>query len=264
MWGLTKPKIKILGSDIAGRIEAVGDNVKRFQPGDEVFGDIMEHWGGFAEYVCAPESMLTLKPAGMTFEQAAALPQAAVVALQGIRDKGNIQPGQKVMINGAGGGSGSFALQLARMYDAEVTGIDSGEKLDTMRSNGADHVIDYTKEDFAIREERYDLILDLAAHRSIFDYRRVLQPNGVYLLVGGSMPRILQAAFLGPLISIAGSRKMGMLLVKQNKGLDYLSELVMNGTITPVIDRTYPLDEAPEALRYLGEGHARGKVIITV
>lgn len=264
IWGLLKPKYKILGSDIAGRIEAVGRNVKQFQPGDEVFGDIMESWGGFAEYVCAPENTLMLKPAGMTFEDAAAIPQAAVVALQGLRDKGRIQPGQTVLINGAGGGAGTFAVQIAKSFGAEVTGVDSTGKLEMMRSIGADRVIDYTQEDFTQNGLQYDLILDLVASHSIFDYKRVLTPRGIYVMVGGSMAYIFQTLFLGFLISITGTKKMGILGAKPNKDLSYMLELIDSGKVVPVIDKRYPLSEVPEALRYLGEGHARGKVVITV
>ena len=264
MWGLLKPKYKILGSDIAGRVEAVGGKVKQFQPGDEVFGDIMYRWGGFAEYVCAPENELMLKPASMTFEQAAAVPQAALVALQGLRDKGKIQPGHKVLINGAGGGSGTFAVQIAKLLGAEVTGVDSTGKLDLMRSLGADHVIDYTQEDYTKKGKRYDLILDFVAYRSIFDSKRVLNPKGIFVMVGGPLARIFQFLFLGPWVSLTTGRKMGILAHKPNKDLAYMTELIEAGKIVPVIDRRYPLSEVPEALRYLGEGHAKGKVVITL
>ncbi|KAF5435453.1 NADPH:quinone reductase [Candidatus Methanophagaceae archaeon] len=264
-FGLLKPKNKILGGDIAGRVEAVGRNVKQFQPGDEVFGDLSGcGFGGFAEYVCARENALVLKPASMTFEEAAAVPQAAVLALQGLRDKGQIQPGQKVLINGAGGGAGTFAVQIAKSFGAVVTGVDSTRKLDIMRSIGADHVIDYTMEDFTESGQRYDWILDFAAHHSIFDYKRALSPKGMYVMVGGSTALMFQVLFLGPLISIATSKKMGILAHKPNKGLVYLKELFEAGKVKPVIDKRYPLSEVPEALRYFGEGHARGKVVITV
>ena len=184
--GLLKPRFHILGSDVAGQVEAVGRNVRRFQPGDEVFGDLFDCFGGFAEYVCAPEKLLTPKPDSMTPEQVASLPQGACIALQGIRDKGRVQPGDKVLINGAGGSAGSFAVQIAKSLGAEVTGVDNAEKLDMMRSIGADHVIDYTKEDFTRNGRRYDLILDLRAHHSFLDYRRALSARGIYLMVGGS------------------------------------------------------------------------------
>jgi NADPH:quinone reductase-like Zn-dependent oxidoreductase len=270
MWGLLKPKQKILGSDIAGRVEAVGSKVKQFLPGDEVFGDILYSKGGFAEYVCAHEDALALKPATMTFEQVAAIPQAAVVALQGLRDKGQIQSGRdnpvkRVLINGAGGGAGTFAIQIAKLFGAEVTGVDSLKKLEMMRSIGADHVIDYNGEDFTKNGQSYDLILDLVAYRSIFDWKRILSPNGAYVLVGGSMARILQAVLLGPLISKTGSRKMGVLAWTPNASdLVFMTALFGTGKVVPVIDRCYPLSEAAEALRYLGAGQARGKVVITV
>jgi len=264
--GLLKPKYKILGADIAGRIEAVGRNAKQFQPGDEVFGDISGcSWGGFAEYVCARENALALKPASMTFEEAAAVPQAAVLALQGLRDKGQIQSGQKVLINGAGGGVGTFAVQIAKSFGAEVTGVDSTGKLDMLRSIGVDQVIDYTGEDFTKNGQLYDLILDVVAYRSIFDYKRALSPKGSYVFVGGSMAAFFQVVFLGPWISMTGSKKMGILMHKPNTSdLDFMKELFEAGKVVPVLDRRYPLSEVPEALRYLGEGHVRGKVVITM
>jgi NADPH:quinone reductase-like Zn-dependent oxidoreductase len=265
IFGLLKPKIKILGADMAGRVEAVGKNVKQFQPDDEVFGDISGcGWGGFAEHVCARENALALKPTSVTFEEAAAVPQAALLALQGLRYKGQIQPGQKVLINGAGGGAGTFAVQIAKSFGAEVTGVDSTKKLDMMRSIGADQVIDYTQEDFTKNEQRYDLILDVAAYHSIFDYKRALSPKGIYVMVGGSMAQVFQVMFLGPWISMTGSKKMGLLMHKPNKSLAFMKELLEAGKVLPVIDRRYPLSEVPEALRYFGEGHARGKVVITL
>jgi NADPH:quinone reductase-like Zn-dependent oxidoreductase len=264
LFGLLKPN-KILGGDIAGRVEAVGRNVKQFQPGDEVFGDLSGcGFGGFAEYVCARENALVLKPASMTFEEAAAVPQAAILALQGLRDKGQIQPGQRVLINGAGGGAGTFAVQIAKSFGAEVTGVDSTSKLDMMRSIGADRVIDYTQEDFTKNGQRYDLILDFAAHHSIFDYKRALSPKGIYVMVGGSNAQIFQGFLLGPLISMTGRKKMGILMHKPNKDLAFMKELFEAGKVVPVIDRRYPLSEVAEALRYFGEGHAKGKVVITV
>ena len=264
--GLLKPKYEILGADIAGRVEAVGNSVKELQPGDEVFGDISGcSWGGFAEYVCARESALALKLASMTFEQAAAIPQAGILALQGLRKKGNIEPGQKVLINGAGGGVGTIAVQIAKSLGAEVTGVDSAEKLDMLHSIGADHVIDYTQEDFTKNGERYDLILDVVAHRSIFEYRRTLEPGGVFVLIGGSGATIPQIMLLGPLISIFGSRKIGFLLHKPNRNdLNSLNDLFETGKAVPIIDRLYTLGEVPEALRHLGGGHVKGKVVITM
>jgi len=228
-----------------------------------VFGDLSAcGFGAFAEYVCALENALVLKPDNMTFEEAAAYPQAAVLALQGLRYK--IQPGQKVLINGAGGGAGTFAVQLAKSFGAEVTGVDSTRKLDMMRSIGADHVIDYTEEDFTKNEQRYDLILDFAAHHSTFDYKRALNPKGIYVMVGGSMARMFQVMFLGPWISMIRRKKMGILLHKPNKDLVFMKELFEAGKVVPVIDKRFPLSGIPEALRYFGEGNALGKVVITM
>ena len=264
LFGLLKPR-RILGGDIAGRIEAVGRNVTQFRLGNEVYGDLSGcGFGGFAEYVCAPENALMPKPTGMTFEEAAAMPQAAVLALQGLRYEGQIQPGLKVLINGAGGGSGTFAVQMAKSFGAEVTGVDSARKLDIMRSVGADHVVDYNHEDFTKSGQRYDRILDFAAHHSIFDYIRSLGPKGIYVMVGGAGRVFLQVMVLGPLISLTTSKKIGILWHRQNKGLDLIEELFEAGEVKPVIDRRYPLREVPEALRYFGKGHARGKVVITV
>jgi NADPH:quinone reductase-like Zn-dependent oxidoreductase len=264
--GLLKPKYKILGCDVAGHIEALGRNVKQFRLGDEVFGDLSGcGFGGFAEYVCPRESALALKSDSIPFEEAAAIPQAAALALQGLRDKGQIQPGQKVLINGAGGGVGTFAVQIAKSFGAEVTGVDSTGKLDMLRSIGADSVIDYTQEDFAKSGQRYDLILDVVTYRSIFDYKRILNPMGIYIMLGGgSWARVFQTMFLGPLISMSGTKKMGALLLKPNKGLDYIKELFEAGKVKPVIDKCYPLSEVPEAVRYFGEGHVKGKVVITM
>jgi NADPH:quinone reductase-like Zn-dependent oxidoreductase len=263
--GLLKPRHQRLGSDIAGRVEMAGRNIWRFQPGDEVFGDILPRLGGFAEYVCARESALALKPPSMTFEEVAAIPQAAVIALQGIRDRGQVQPGEKVLINGAGGGAGTFAVQLAKMYGAEVTGVDNYGKLDFMRSLGADHVIDYTREDFTKNGKQYDLILDIVAHRSVFAYKRALRPNGSYFLAGGSVATILQILFLGPWIRRTTGKKIRVLAVRPNiEDLDFMKVLIEAGKVTPVIDRTYPLSEVPEAMGYVGEGHAQGKVVISV
>jgi len=254
------PRYKILGADMAGQVEAVGKDVKQLRPGDEVFGDLCNSgWGGFAEYVCARENALLLKPASMTFEQAAAVPQAGLLALQGLR-KGQIQQGQKVLLNGAGGGVGSFAIQIAKSIGAEVTGVDSTSKLDMLRSIGADHVIDYTKEDFAKNGQAYDLILDVVASRSLSDFKRSLRPKGKYVLVGGSMSVIFKALFFGSL----GSKKVGILAYKPNKDLNFLIDLIEADKVVPVIDRCYPLSEVADALRYFGEGHVKGKVVITV
>jgi NADPH:quinone reductase-like Zn-dependent oxidoreductase len=262
--GLLKPKRVILGSDIAGRIEAVGKNVKQFQPGDQVYGDLSGTWGGFAEYVCAREKALALKPASMTFVEAAAIPQAAMLAIQGLRDKGHIQSGQKLLINGAGGGVGTFAVQIAKLYGVEVTGVDSAGKLDMLRSMGFDHVIDYTKEDFTKSGQRYDLILDVKTNRSIFRYIRVLSPRGAYVTVGGSTFRLLQALLVGPCISMIRKKNVRLVLLKPNKDLAYMNELFEAGKVKPVIDGPYKLSELPEAMRHFGEGKHKGKIVITI
>ncbi len=265
-FGLLKPKHKILGSDIAGRVEAVGRNVKQFQTGDEVFGNTAKYgFGGFAEYVSVPENALVLKPTTISFEEAAAVPQAALVALQGLRDKGHIKAGQKVLIHGASGGVGTFAVQLAKSFGACVTAVCSTRNVDMVRSIGADQVIDYTQEDFTHNGQRYDLILAVNGYHSISDYKRALHPEGVYVMTGGSSAQMFQAMLLGPWISMTGSKKMGNSTHKPNtKDLNLMKELIEAGKVTPVIDRRYPLGETAEAIRYLEEGHARGKVVITV
>ena len=264
--GLLKPRRKVLGRDVAGRVEAVGRNVTEFQPGDEVFGEV--NFGGYAEYVSVSEDELALKPANLTFEQAAAVSVSAITALQGLRDKGRIQPGQKVLINGAAGGVGTFAVQIAKSFGAEVTGVCSTRNVDMVRSIGADQVIDYTQEDFTQSGRRYDLMLDMVGNHSLSDCRRVLSPKGVYVSVGAQM-----GDWMGPLThvlkvvlaSLVGSQKMVVWVAKQTKSdLAVLRELLEVGKVTPVIDRTYPLSEVPEAIRYLELGHARGKVVITV
>jgi len=263
--GLFKPRHQILGSDIAGRVEMAGRNVRQFHPGDEVFGHILTYTGGFAEYVCVPEQALAPKPARMTFEEAAAIPEAAFIALQGIRDKGQVQPRQKVLINGAGGGAGSFAVQLAKFYGAEVTGVDHTDKLDFLRALGADYVIDYTREDFTTTGKQYDLILDIVAYRSIFAYKRALRPKGGYFMAGGSVATIFQLVLLGPWMRRTSGKNLRLLVVQPNpKDLVFLTKLYEEGRVVPVIDRRYPLDEVALALRYLGEGHPRGKVVITL
>jgi len=263
--GLIRPNNKIPGSDIAGTVEAVGKDVRQFKPGDEVFGLMLNYGGGFAEYACKSERALALKPAGMTFEEAAAIPQVAFIALQGIREKGQVQPGQKVLINGAGGGAGTFAIQLAKLAGAEVTGVDNAEKLELMRSLGADHVIDYAKEDFTKNGKQYDLILDVIAHRSVFAYQRALAPNGTYFFVGGSVAILFQVLFLGSLIRRITGKNIKLLSVQtDSKDLVYITELIESGKVLTVVDKRYPLSEAAEALRHLGEGHAKGKIVITV
>ena len=263
--GPARPRFRTLGSDIAGRVEATGPGATRFRPGDEVFGDNLALMGGFAEYVCAREKALAAKPTGMSFEEAAAIPQAGVIALQGIRRKGNVQPGQRVLINGAAGGAGSFAVQLAKVAGAEVTGVDSTGKLDFVRSLGADHVVDYTREDFTRTGEQYDLVLDVAAHRSVFDYRRALATRGRYLYVGGAVSTLLQILIVGPLIGGKAGKRVRLLVVQPNaQDLVEVAELCQAGTIVPAIDRRFSLGEVPDALRYLGEGHAHGKLVITI
>jgi NADPH:quinone reductase-like Zn-dependent oxidoreductase len=263
-----RPKYSILGSDIAGRVEAVGRNVTQFQPGDEVWGDLSfpHGLGAFAEYVCAAENALAPKPASMSFEEAATYPQAAIVALQSLRDKGQIQPGHKVLINGAGGGMGTFAVQLAKHFGADVTGVDSTRKLDMLRSLGADHVMDYTQEDYTKSGQHYDLILDVAAYRSVFDYRRALAPEGIFMMVGGSLGTLLQVVLLGALISRSGGKRIGINAWEPNKREDlaFLAELFEAGAVAPVIDRRYPLSQVPEALRYLEEEPHLGKLVILV
>ena len=261
--GLFRPASRILGSDIAGRVEIVGENVTRFKPGDEVFGLLVDYGGGFAEFVCMTEKALALKPAGMTFEIAASIPQGGLIAVQGIREKGDVKPGQHVLINGAGGAAGTFAIQLAKLLGAEVTGVDNAEKLDLMRSLGADHVIDYTKEDFTGTGQKYDLILDLVAYRSAFDYARALRAGGRCFVVGGSLATFLQILVVGPWIRRTADKSISVLVLQPNANdLVFMADLIQKGDITPAIDRTYPLRDVPEALRYLGEGHAKGKLVI--
>ena len=264
--GLLKPKNKILGADIAGRVEAVGRNVTRFQPGDDVFGDLAASGcGGFAEYLCAPENVLELKPASMTFEEAATLSMAAITALQGLRDMGHIQSGQKVLINGASGGVGHFAVQIAKSFGAEVTAVCSTRNLEIARTLGADYLIDYLQEDFTKNGQRYDLILAANGYHSIFEYKQSLNRNGIYVMTGGSMPQMFQAMLLGPLISLIGRKKMGALTTKSNvKDLFFLKELFEAGKIKPMIDKLYKLNEVPDAFRYFEKEHARGKIVITV
>jgi len=262
--GLLKPKIRIPGSDIAGRVESVSRNVRKFVPDDEVYGDISGCGrGGLAEYVCAPEYALAKKPANLSFAQAAAVPEAALVALQALRDHGQIKSGQKVLIAGASGGIGTFAVQIAKSFGAEVTGVCGTGNVEMVRSLGADHVIDYTQEDFTKNGQQYDLILATAGYRSIFDFRRALAPRGTYVATGGAMAQIFQGILLGPLLS-TGGKKMGSMLVEPNRDLDFMRDLIEAGKVRPVIDRCYPLSQSAEAFRYYGEGHARGKVVITV
>jgi NADPH:quinone reductase-like Zn-dependent oxidoreductase len=263
--GLRKPSYPIPGSDFAGQVEAVGKNNTEFKPGDELFGELPGYYGGLAEYACTHGRTLALKPAGLTFEQAAAIPQAGAIALLGIREKGQVQPGQKVLINGAGGSAGSFAIQLAKLHGAEVTGVDNTGKLDFMRSLGADHVIDYTRKDFTQTGQQYDLILDLIAHRPVFAYRQALRPGGTYYFAGGSVAVIFQVLLLGPLIRKTSTKNIRMLAVPQSRqNLLAITELCASGQVIPVIDRQYSLAEVPAAVRYVSEGRAKGKVVITI
>jgi NADPH:quinone reductase-like Zn-dependent oxidoreductase len=268
--GLRKPKDRVLGCDVAGHVEAVGKNVTMLQPGDEVFGSPFMHgFGAFAECVCVLEALLASKPVTLSFDHAAAVPLAASTALQGLRDHGRIEPGHKVMIIGASGGVGTFAVQIAKSFDAEVTGVCSARNVDMVRSLGADHVIDYTLEDFTHSGQKYDLIFQLAGTRPPSECRRALNSKGTLVLSSGEsdgrwigpVGRIIKALVLSPFVS----EKMASFTVKPNKeDLRFLKQLIEAGTLTPVIDRTYSLSEVPEAIRYLEEGHARGKVVITV
>jgi NADPH:quinone reductase-like Zn-dependent oxidoreductase len=268
--GLRKPKDIQLGVDFAGTVEAVGKNVTQYKPGDDVFGG---REGAFAQYVCRRAvGSVALKPAGLTFEQAAAINIAGITALQGVRDKGRVQPGQKVLINGASGGVGTFAVQLAKNFGAEVTGVCSTRNVELVQSLGADHVIDYTKEDFTKGDQKYDVILDNVANHSLSECRRVLTPNGIYVLIGGggvneqgfvgALGKALNAAIYSRFVK----QKMGMMMADPStKDLTLLADMMQSGKIKPVIDRTYKsLSEVPDAIRYLEEGHARGKVVITV
>lgn len=259
------PKRKIFGADIAGRVEEVGKNIENFKVGDEVFGDIARSgFGGLAEYAAAPERLLALKPSCVSYEDAAAVPMAAVTALQALRDMGNIQKGQKVLICGAGGGVGNFAVQLAKSFGAEVTAVCSTENAELVRSIGADYVIDYKKEDFTKRGKHYDLVLAVNGNHSLFAYRRTLTSNGVLVMAGGSLAQLFSTILFGSLLSI-GSKKIRHLSTKHNrKDLELVMKLVEAGTVKPIIDRRYPLDHTAEAMRYVSKGHARGKVIITV
>ncbi len=265
--GLFRPKkVTILGSDIAGQVEAVGKNVTRFAVGDAVFGDLCENgWGGFAEYATAREDALEAMPKNLTFKEAASIPQAGLLAYQGLHYKDRtIRPGERVLVNGASGGVGPIAVQLARLAGAEVTGVCRGEKAEFVRSFGADRVIDYRQEDFTKTGETYDMILDVKGFHSLPDYRRALAPGGLYAMLGGGGRSILQVMFGGPVVSLFGSRTMGMVFYRANKGLTELKTLLESGRVVPVVERVFPLEQAAEAMRYYAEGHARGKVVIAV
>ena len=265
--GFPKPKVTILGADVAGKVEAVGDVVKGFEPGDEVYGDL--YWcgfGAFAEFVCVPEKSLSLKPTNLTFEEAAAVPQAAFTALHALRDQGKVQPGQTVLINGASGGVGTFAVQIAESFGAEVTGVCSSRNLKMVSSMGADHVIDYTMQDFTKNGQRYDLIVDMVAIHSLANLCQALKPGGKCVVVGFStLAKMIKVTLLGPWISRMGNKELGMLMPEEDEAdLIYMKELLEAGKVVPVIDRVYTLEQVPEAIGYLEKGHARGKVVITV
>lgn len=262
--GLRKPNVNIPGVDVAGTIEAVGKNVQKFQPGDAVYGDLSEcGFGGFAEYVCAPENALTRKPDAMSFVEAAAIPHAAALALQGLRDVGQLQPGQKLLINGAGGGVGTLGVQIAKAMGVDdITGVDSAQKSEMMRAMGYSQTIDYRQEDFTANGQTYDLILDAKTNRSPFAYARALAPNGMYATVGGTIPRLIQALVLGPLISRLYQKSIRIVALKPNKDMADINELFEAGKLKTVIDGPYPLHEIAKALRHFGEGHHKGKVII--
>jgi NADPH:quinone reductase-like Zn-dependent oxidoreductase len=264
--GLIRPKDTSIGADIAGQVEAVGPDVKRFKPGDEVFGDIAgSGQSGFAEYCCVSEKKLALKPVNASFEQAAAVPVAGITALQGLRDKAQIKSGQKALIQGASGGVGTFAVQIAKYYGAEVTAVTSSGNMDQARALGADHVIDYEKENFTRSGRQYDLILGVNGYHPLAAYKRALAPNGVYVMAGGTFTQIFQAMLLGSWYSEKIGRRLGGVSAKQSQeDLVFLRGLIESGKVVPMIDRRYPLVETPEAVRYLGTGHARAKIVITV
>ena len=265
MWGLFKPKYKIPGSDIAGRVETVGKLVTKFKPGDEVFGDLCESgFGAFAEYTCALEKSLALKSPAMSFEEAAAIPQASMLAVQGLIDVGKIRHGQKILINGAGGGVGTFAIQIAKLHGAHVTAVDHTDKLELLRSLGADEVIDFTNEDFTRTGKQYDLILDAITGRSVFAYTRALKRTGAYVTVGGSLPLILLGLFFKPWIAWFSKKHYRLVAMKANKDLGYMYELFEAGKIKPVIEGPYKLEEVPEAFRSFAKGKHKGKIVITV
>lgn len=265
MFGLFKPcKLKTLGADVAGCVEAIGNNVTRFKPGDKVYGDLSAcGWGGFAQYVAAPEQAFAIKPEALSYEQAASVPQAGLMALQGL-EKGKIDHDQKILINGASGGSGSFAVQIAKSYNAEITGVCSTNKLEFVKSLGCDHVIDYKSTDYTQSGEQYDLVLDAQGHHSIRQCRHVLNAHGSYVMLGGDSWSIMQMMALGPIVSLLGKRKLGLLFHRANQGFDQLNPLLESGKVTPCIDKVFPLEAVPDALRYYGDGLACGKIVIQV
>lgn len=263
--GMGGPKYPIPGNDITGVVHSVGKKVTRFSPGDEVFADVSEHgWGAFAQFVCVPEDVLTPKPSTHSFAQAAAVPEAGLVALQALTDEGRLEKNEKVLICGASGGIGTFAVQIAKALGAEVTAVCSTRNADLIASLGADHIVDYTKEDFVGSGKRYDLILSTAGYRPLSDYRRVLQPAGTYVCTGGKMKQIFQAMLLGPFYSRKKGQRFSSFLVKPNENLGFMKELMECGKVNTVIDRCYPLAQAGEALKHYASGKAQGKVVITV
>jgi len=265
LWGLFKPRHQIPSADIAGTVEAVGNAVTRFKPGDAVFGDLNGNgWGGFAEYVTTRENGLAAKPPSLSFEQAAAIPQAGVMALQGIRDYGKVQPGDKVLINGAGGAVGTFAVQIAKMFGADVTAVDTTAKLERIRALGADHLVDFTAEDFTRSGQRYDLILDVSGFRSVFDHQRALAAGGKCFYIGGSLPRILQTLVMGPIVGMASGKKLWFLGLDTNKDLAFFGEAMAAGKVTPIIDKVFPLAETAQALTHYESGGFLGKIVIDV
>ena len=263
--GLRKPKIPIIGCEVAGQIEAIGKDVSGLKAGNDVYGDLSESgFGGFAEYVCARQESVALKPRNLTYEQAAAIPHAAMLAQQSLRDVAHIAGGQTLLINGAGGGVGTLGVQLAKLHGVEVTGVDSTEKQDFLRSVGFDHVIDYSQDDFTKTGLRYDLILDVKTTRSPLAYARALRPHGTYITVGGSMPRLVQCLLLGRWIARTRNRHIRVLALKPNKGLEDMTELLEAGKVVPSIDDIYPLHEVPKAIRLFGEARQKGKIVIAI
>lgn len=264
-YGLKRPKINIPGVDVSGKIEAVGGKVSSYKIGDEIYCDLSESGcGGFAEYVCITEKILSKKPSNISYNDASALPHAGLLALQGLVEKGKVKSGQSILINGAGGGVGTLGIQILKSYRLKVTGVDSDEKLDLMKSLGFDNVMDYKKVDFTDTGEKYDLILDTKSNRSVFKYARSLKKNGTYITVGGSMYRLFEIAFLGSLISLFTGKKLNVLIHKPNKGLDQISKLVENGQIRPVVDGPYEFDKIPELIQYFGEGKHLGKIVVEI
>lgn len=265
IFGLFRPKKQVLGSDIAGVVESAGSNVTKFKAGDEVYGDLTNYWGGFAEYARAHEKMLTLKPPSMTFAQAASLPQAGALAYQALIDLGRVASGQKILVNGAGGGVGTFGVQIAKQFDVEMTGVDNTGKLELMQKLGYDHVIDYTKENFTKNGQQYDMIVDNKMNRSVLAYLRSLRKNGIYVTCGGESGPLLKSLPLVPFTGLLFKKRIGMVMLQPNRGMSYMNELFESGKMKPVIDETsFTLAEVPDAMKYFGEGKHRGKVVVRV